>query len=488
MPPKTATPQVKQIIRAYIGLLVKFPDNQYYQELTLRQELLPKDMQPMEGLILDSIFRLKGMNILPTRDNVAKWMSVNSREGFVPALDDIVKQVEEEDAYGIPTYSAFVDQWMQNQSGIEAARQAQEIMAEPNPDYADKFNRAAAKFSMAMPRNAMMKTLTEDGLIDLVVRNNAKQVEQRKLTGEVGWSLPFPAHRASFERFKPTEVTTVIANTGYGKTTLMMVIGEHHSWRQKIKSNTIVYELETSDEELGQRQLARHLYIPFSAIDSGLVDLSNPQWKPRIDEFKAKTKIKSAESGHIELVWCPGSAIESICMSMEGYAQASAADGRLCTFWLDNLQRVDWTMYGMKQHEAMTLITDKLSFVVHKYPNCHMFIVAQEYDGRVFGATSVERMSQKMISLKRDEPDGGAPSDLPVMARKDGVAGQAIDALGNRRYYHRKGDRLLGTGTIEVGKINSGVSKKIDILFEGALNRITQDPAQIAKLKSEGQL
>lgn len=501
--PKTANPQVKIIIRAYIGLLIKFPDHNAYRLLSLRPELIPDDMKNNEGIILNAVMdmRSKIPPIMPTRDSTANWLAINGFADRVPTLDQIIKEVEETDASGAPTYAAFIEAWMQNISGIDVAQKAAAIMQEPSLDYEDKFRRASTEFAKAMPRNSVIESYTEEQLTDLVMLENKLTWEENQLTGDIGWGLPFPAHKSSFARFKPRELTTTIAPTGVGKTTMMMVTAEYNSWQQPIKSNSIIYSLETTALELGQRQISRHLGIPFDAIDAGAVLLTDENWKPKIDAFNLKRRDLSNEKGHLQVEYMPGASIDQITLSMESYAQVSAMMKRRVSFWVDNLQRFDWTQMGMSQSEAFTFIADRLSFVVRKYPNAHLFLVAQEYDGRVFGSTSIERMSQKMLFLNREEPEGGAPEDLPILEPERDSKGHVVkdssgkpkmvhkrDALGGLRFWHRKGDKFLGKGVIKVEKINSGVGRTIEILFEGALNRMFQDPSQMNRLYEAGIL
>lgn len=489
--PQPTSPQVKSIIRAYIGLLMKYPENTYYSQLTLRHEMLPPDMAPNEGVILRGIFDLRSRVpiIPPTRDNIANWLAVSGKEPLISTVDSIVKEVDDEDQSGIPTYGAFVDAWMQNQSGMAASQRAAAIMSEPSPDYEEKYNRAAREFSKAIPKSATIQELTEDQLIELVVRENKATWKENQTTGDIGWGMPFQAYKYLFPRFKPREFTTLIAETGVGKTSMMMIMAEHHSWIQPIKTDSVIFELETDPYEIGQRQIGRHLKIPFVAIDSGNVLLDSDKWRPRVAEFSAKKNSRSNNSGHIQLIYCPGAIITQITLMMEGYAQASMAAGRRCAFWLDNLQRVNWTVYGIRQHEAYALIADSLSYVVRKYPNTHMFLIAQEYEDRVFGSTSIERMSQKMLSFRREKPEGGIKEDIPVMVRDaSGKPVQEVDALGNKRFWQRSGDKRSGKGVIELLKTNSGKEGTIEVLFDGALNIMVQDPEQMKRLKGNKPL
>lgn len=447
----------------------------------------PPNMEA-EGRVMDTIFTLRDQEVAPTRLNIIQLMSIKyPYDEVVRVVDACIKAAGDEPIRreAVRECSARIAEWMQDMKGRGASNSIKEIMYSPFADYSFKYDEARKALERAAPLESVVEYYDEKRLFDLWLRDQYQGYADVQSGLQAGLNLPWEASRAFISRLKWNETTMLLGKEGSGKTSLGLDVAESVAWRQKIKTDVIMIRTETDPMVIQTRWFARHSLIPFKALDSYEVDLKSEKWMPKVEQWRAMRNRNSELYGHVHVLWMPEARVEQVVSEMEKCVRVSAEAGRKCLFVVDYLQAFNWWDYDMKQNTALEMIGMRLAGTNRRLKS-HLFLIAQEgsNEGEAFGSTIPRKISQIVLSIKREEFDGGrAQMDGKQVVDASGVPQK--DALGNPRYLHRKGDKFGSYVEIGISKANDAPTQVIKGWFEGAYNILHPDREQIKELRDK---
>ena len=105
---------------------------------------------------------------------------------------------------------------------------------------------------------------------DVIVRNIGKIEEAQKMNGEVtGIPTGFKELDKLLSGLHPSDLVIVAARPGMGKTAFALNIAEQTAERDK---SVLIFSLEMSNEQLGQRMLAMHSRVEMEKIKKGQIE------------------------------------------------------------------------------------------------------------------------------------------------------------------------------------------------------------------------
>jgi hypothetical protein len=518
---QTTPDNIRHMIRALIKLLMGEQDRVHEQSIPLKRHELALDMRDVEGHVLDAIYLCHNEYIPPTPEAIINILQVNRRLSNPREVVEAIVRENREEEFGIKFYSNIIHEWLNERRMAAVGLEIATIADDPYLDYGDKWEAGFEMFLKTSPQETFVhEDIEEPSFSRLVYERNQEAIAARKAGVGVGPELPFAAQKALFSHFDWGEASLVIGKRGDGKSTLGMELGENIAWRQKLKCDVNIFALETPLEVLSVRQFCRHNMLPYEEVASGeKVDLSTGKWKAIWDNWMSNPKVRGNDYGYMKFHYSPMASVSDITAKMWSAAEASRSLGRRVVFIIDHLHSIDWekTHGKMEEFNALRAIFRILAGTANQIStkvDNHLFILAQEGEkrGEMFGGKFAAMRAQYVMSMKRDrfgEPDGDgnyppAPDDLPVTVtasavkpedlksglfeKKDDKEFYKLDALGNRRYWYKKGDLYKHTGRITLTKSNDGRPGSIELLCEMTMNRITQDPNQVTELRKQKRL
>ena len=481
--PNEAPEKIAGMIRSLIGTMIGEFDRTIEQENEIHRDHLPNSMQGREGWVLEAIYRCRAHGIAPTTENLCHVLELSERLPEPKFIVDSLVSESMDAGAGVRELSAFINMWLQNRRGTVAATKIQEIMANPYADYTDKYNQSLELMALASPIDDVVQYFTEEQLHEAFLREQDDLWLANQSGIDIGPGLPFEAYKAFFSRFKWRELTTFIAKTGWGKTSFIIHVAQYIAWMQKLNCDFVLFLLETDPIITERRRYAQNTLIPMAAMDAGAINLRDPKWAEREAKYLTNIRKKSDTQGHIYTLFLTEPRVEQVLLWMDKCARVSYASGRRICFGIDYLQKFAWWAYpNMKQHEALQMIGERIASR-NRTLGSHTFLMAQENEaGEAFGSSVIKKISQLMFSIRREEAE--VTKDVPILI--GGIP--AKDALGGPRFWQRVGDKVTANTTLEGVKANDSPLGTIELLWEGAMNRIIQNPAQIKSLKEQKRL
>lgn len=473
----------RQLVRSLIGSMIGYEDTTVFQVTEIKPDNLPLNMQTSEGYVLDALYRCRYDGFPPTRENVIQVLKIEKKMAEPEPLVDALITEGLADGFSVRELSSFVGNVLQEHRGVVVGDEIARIFNEPSAEkYADRYERAYELLSRATPLDSdLTREYSEESLMSAFLLDQATIADARKRGEDVGPNFPFESAQAFIARLKPGEFSTILAQTGAGKTTLAMRMAEHIAWKQKIKTNVVYMTCETDPILIQRRQMSCHYLIPFKAMEEGVVDFREDPWRGKVEDFMTKSRTRSDLYGHIHYVHMDGPRIESVLATMERAARIAKASGRRIVFILDYLQKIGWWLYDRERYQVYEMAGEQFAAHnrrINKYVSSHFILLAQENnDGEAFGSSVIRKISQVAVSIQREGP---ATADHPVLG--NGV--HLKDALGQPRYWHRAGDELMGKADLKMTKANDAQMGVMNTLFEGPLNKMIQDPDQLKKLRA----
>ena len=491
----TSTPEfMKQNFRTLISLLIGEKDRLHLLHTSepFTGDWMPIDMH-REGVVLDAIHRCYQEALKPTRENVIGIIQAQGTLDKPREFVDALLKEQTDNRVGVESISAFAEMWMHEERGKMASDEIVKIMNRPTADYAKKHEEASRVWALAAPNmNDVARYNQQQWIRDFLARQT-ERAEIAKSGIKNGPTLPYKGHEAFFTNLKWGELTSIIADTGYGKTMISQDIAEHLAWHEHLNADVHWIELETPVDVMQMRTVAKHCLIPFDALASGRIDPTEDKWKQRIARFNANISAKETDGGgKLFYHYVPSRKLHAVTSIMRREAMLSFAK-KDCSviFIIDYLQKFDWnSVIRYDQTRALEVIGEEISGVTRSLRlrgKVHTFLFAQENTekGEAFGTSVLRKISQVMFSVKRMAPSG---KDEAV---KDSKGMPSKDAMGFTRYWSRESDEFGHKGFLQIIKGNDlpvVEERKIKIWFEGAYYRIAQDPDQIKRMKAKGHI
>ena len=481
----------KDAIRAFIACALGESHIIHKAHRIITAEMIP-DTMIIEKKILDAIEKSRSMGGNPEIKIIKGILSVNGNTDKL--LEDFDKWVEkyfengsQEREKNLKLYARMIDVWYTEQAGNNALAEAVKIMeSEDFGDYQERYNYALDVMSKNAPRSDSMIVSTNLALFHDFSERMFELHTNKQAGLDLGPTMPYRVTQNQIGYFEWGEITTLMSNTGGGKTTMMLDIAEHVAWVQQLspKVDVVIFSLETVLERLMMRQFARNSWIPYGMLKTGQVNPKDDKNLPIFRDIENKLVKAAAESGEIRFVFIPDANINSLTDEMTRQRDLSDTRGRRCLFFFDYIQKAPFWDFQRSEAGVIQMYTEKIASK-NRTIGTHSIIIAQYNDstGEAFGAGWVRKASQLGFLLRREMPEGGCAEDLPVLVSK-GV--QAKDRYGNPRWFHRKGDKISSIATLETIKANDSAQLSTILHFESEFYRIHEDKNQVSSLKSQG--
>jgi replicative DNA helicase len=164
-------------------------------------------------------------------------------------------------------YAKIVSEKARLRKLIEAAKAIEE-KAYDGEDKTDEILDFAESRIFSIAQEGQTKNYESIG--EVVVRNIAKIEEAQKMEGEVtGTPTGFIELDKLLSGFHPSDLVIVAARPGMGKTAFALNIAEQTAERGK---SVLIFSLEMSNEQLGQRMLAMHSRVEMEKIKKGQIE------------------------------------------------------------------------------------------------------------------------------------------------------------------------------------------------------------------------
>lgn len=477
--PEDADAVMKANIRHFVGLLICEEDviSSLPHRITTPTHL-PLSMQKIEGVVLDTIYLCHDLNQPPNKENVIHLIeSAHLLPDPAALINELVKESDVRQPRNVALLAHTIDVWINESKLKKITELIPAIRQEATLDYSKKFQRTLELMMQAAPDERNWEQLTEKQIIKAFLKANRKLVANKGKNLDLGPELPFKHSKKVFGYMEWGEITTIMAQTGFGKTTLGVHIAEHVAWKQRLSCDVHMFLSETSPEVIGRRQISRHLLIPYQVLKNGDVDFDDPKWKAELEKYTDMADTKTNTSGYINMIACPGANSAWITTKMHELAHTSHQLGRSSLFILDYLQRFDWQAEGLEKYQAFEVMGNRWSNETRMLHNngiqCHTILFAQEgdNDGEAFGSKFIRKISQLVMVIRREKVEGGVKNAQTYPDKRK-------DALGNVRNLCNVGDEYSHRGSLDISKANDAAPSRIQLWFEGPMSNITEDPNQ----------
>lgn len=272
--------------------------------------------------------------------------------------------------------------------------------------------------------------------------------------GSVGPETPWPRLNRMVAGAKKGDITLISAKTGYGKSTLALLMAMYQAWEQGYDVALMHFEQYT--ESIMDRLMAFRYNLlpadfrkPGKAIDpkqTNFFSLKDPRWQKALAEFRAFLKRMSEENGNIWLIHATSRTPAQIAAEIAQRAAMAYQNGRELVVHYDYLDLI--SSEGLKKDgDGMaanhTAVMDFLRDEIGQQFGIYTFLYAQDdlkanYRTRLmpYGGQKALHRSQVYVRLERYYAEESA---ILTAKGADGNVVQAVDAFGRQIFKHKAG-------------------------------------------------
>jgi hypothetical protein len=434
--------------------------------------------------VWDFLMDASAKNYAPTKDNLLWYMQTQRGQKNAGVVITMINTLSEAatESRDVSDISRWLNEYMRQVRRDEAIKKAQAIMSDPTKGTPDDRYRLAINLissedadpddGSSLRSGADLARFSYDEMINLR--------ERREKGISLGPSLKFSGFVGVEEngvikkpglvpRLSWGESSLVSALTGVGKTTVGQVWAEFNAWHQNLK--VLYVFLETPPSVMSMRSVARNALIPMDYQKAGLLNPDTPKNKVDKEYIKYLKFLETQLGSNLEYLYAPGWNVFQINNAItQARIRADATNQGLLVI-IDYYQLISHSEFTGNKADQLAAVALRLRDHVKRQNELatvgvHQVVFAQENvsdSGATYTHSSKEVMHyyQLYVSIKRSEE---AQDDVQI----PGVE----DALGNKRYWHRIGEKVAW-GTLEVIKANDNSSGDVGVRFENGLYRVT---------------
>lgn len=471
---------MRRNIRALVAVFIGNEDRTSFIKNPITPDMLPADMV-LERSVLEAVFSTRSADVPPTVENITRMLSLQH-----PEWQDHIQALAAEKPEDLGADRALTEMYrtFYNEERMRIASvRAQAISERPDLTTSEKYEQIAMLMGQIAPSDYEISTYTQNQWVADFIDRNQRRMENRRKGIDDGPHLPFPSMRKFLPNLEWNQFSTLMGDTGGGKTSLAFLVAEFNALEAPINADAVIISLETPEDILQRRQISRRTLIPFAALAN--VDILSEQWNPIFQERYVNAMNETRPyRGELRYAYAPSRNLQAVVSEMRTQAELSRLRGKAIVFIIDYLQKFNWMqVYARDPTTALEAIGEELAGatrIFSKKTPCHTFLLAQMNvdTGEAFRTKNIKRISQFMAVISREA--GPLEIDAPVMVRKEGKNVQLKDALGNPRFYGKRGDEFGYVGKLKIVKSNDGgVSdgREIPLLYEGPFFRIIERPS-----------
>lgn len=459
------------------GVTSRVADMGSYQ---IKPEFLPLSTMSFERQTLRAIYALDEDGVAPTPEILLERLRMDFPDAAAK-LDQLLGYRTEPPQV---TRLAFaVGDWIQAQRGVLAIQEAAKIFAGPEGNYRDKFDEVMKLVATLAPIGTSIstKTAAEMGKAGL-----QKQIEREDiiLEGKLpGPNWPWKGLNEKIPALKKGEMTTWLAKSKHGKSTVVLLLAEHMAYALDGFCVSVIH-VETSHDSIQDRLMARKLDVkPASLRIPGdastkklLISVREEPWKSKY-EGVVNQSIANEKAG--KFIWyhhSPGITPSEMKALISADKAKAEALGKELVVILDYYQEVDWSEFGDDSGRALnngaTWLKNTAEALGVYFINFAQFDNNSDYNAKKsgFGGQVVIMRSQNVIRIERED----ATDTLRMVDPKTGQ--QVRDGLGQLKFFHEVGNPS-SEATFNVLLSNDDNTGPVPIRFVNGYFDITDRPA-----------
>lgn len=438
----------------------------------LKKEHIPTDL-PFERAYMDCLWTIHMHSGAPNRENLIMALGLK-----YPNLKDIPEQVDaliadRTESGSVNLMSSLIAQTL-NQQNLEASiQEALRIAREPIGGPDERFVRAIQLITDSMLQRSSSRPISGLERLDQYMDVLRKRRERYTKGLALGPMLPVKGLRELIPVLTPGELCLWTGPTGGGKSTISTAIAEYNAWGDMDKEveefsggiPVLMIHLETSHNSFQERQLARHLNIPTKFSKTAGLDPDTEPWKSRLLSFRQQIEQWETERAPITYFHAPDASNQEIEKAVYLFSEMCKANDQPGEILVDYLQKMRDTP-GLQKNESIAQNAEFLKSLAERY-EIHITTFSQENsEGKVFGSSQPQHKSQVHIQIEREDATEDhvrmKPGNQPM-----------LDALGQPRYWHKKGQKQAKT-IFRVVKANDDSPGEVTVWIEGALYKIIE--------------
>ncbi|MBK5253139.1 MAG: replicative DNA helicase [Peptostreptococcaceae bacterium] len=327
---------------------------------------------------------------------------------------------------------------------IEAAN-AIEVKAYDASEKTDEILDFAEKGIFSIAQDGQNKNY--ESISTVIERNVAKIEEAQKMEGEVtGTPTGFADLDNLLSGLQPSDLVIVAARPGMGKTAFALNVAEQTALKG---SSVLIFSLEMSNEQLGQRMLAMHSRVDMEKIKKGLIE--DDDWD-RIGESNdafASMKISIDDSPGISIL-----EIKNKCRRMK-------AEKGLDLVIIDYLQLMSSKGRVENRQQEISALSRNIKLLA-KELDCTVMLLSQ-----LSRAPEQRPNHTPMLSDLRESGSIEQDADIVIFLYRDDYYAE----LAGRE----SGEQIVKTGlcNVIVAKHRNGPTGKVELVWMDKYTRFS---------------
>ena len=455
-------------------------------EARLTPKTFPKTDNPdleFARTVLRMIYTAVEEGLPPTKENIMPRLLLElGREEAERGMERLMsfRAIEDApDAVRVSALSTALSDAIVSANLIAAGRDTLEIATKKFGSNIEVYNAMLERMMEAAPQRIRVFVNPLEENLARQERILAEREARLESQGSVGPETPWPRLNRMVAGGKKGDITLLSAKTGYGKSTLALLIALHQAWTQGYDVALMHFEQYT--ESILDRLLAhRFSLLPVDFRKPGKVtdpkqtrtfSLKDPRWERAFDEFKAYVKRMSEEKGNIWLIHATGWTPAQIAAEIAQRAAMAYQNGRELVVHYDYLDLI--SSEGLKKdgdgmvanHAA---VMDFLRDEIGQQFGIYTYLYAQDdlkanYRTRLmpYGGQKALHRSQVYVRLERYYAE-----DSAILTVKDdsGNVVQATDMFGRPIFKHKAG-QLHSRSLLHVIKGNDDETGFVPVEF-----------------------
>ena len=455
-------------------------------EARLTPKTFPKTDNPdleFARTVLRMIYTAVEEGLPPTKENIMPRLLLElGREEAERGMERLMsfRAIEDApDAVRVSALSTALSDAIVSANLIAAARDTLEIATKNFGSNIEVYNAMLQRMMEAAPQRIRVFVNPLEENLARQERILAEREARLESQGSVGPETPWPRLNRMVAGGKKGDITLISAKTGYGKSTLALLIALHQAWTQGYDVALMHFEQYT--ESILDRLLAyRFNLMPVDFRKPGKItdpkqtrtfSLKDERWRRSLKELRAFVQRMSEEKGNIWLIHATGWTPAQIAAEIAQRAAMAYQNGRELVVHYDYLDLI--SSEGLKKdgdgmvanHAA---VMDFLRDEIGQQFGIYTYLYAQDdlkanYRTRLmpYGGQKALHRSQVYVRLERYYAE-----DSEIVTTKDanGNVVQATDMFGRPIFKHKAG-QLHSRSLLHVIKGNDDETGFVPVEF-----------------------
>ena len=456
------SPEAIELAMALVANLIG-PENNLplMGEARLTPKTFPKTDNPdlkFARTVLRMIYTAVEEGLPPTKENIMPRLMLElGKEEAERGMERLMSYRAIEDApdsVRVTALSTALSDAIVSANLIAAGRDVLEIATQNFGSNIEVYNEMLERMMDAAPQRIRV-------FVNPLEENLARQEEilaeretRMESKGSTGPETPWKGLNRMIAGGRKGDISLLSAKTGYGKSTLALLMAMYQAWEQGYDVALVHFEQYT--ESILDRLLAYRYGLlpvdfgkPGKMIDPkqiGVFSLKDEGWRRRIESLKKFIKRMSEEKGNIWLIHATGWTPAQIAAEIAQRAAIAYQNGRELVVHYDYLDLI--SSEGLKKDgDGMvanhTAVMDFLRDEIGQQFGIYTYLYAQDdlkanYRTRLmpYGGQKALHRSQVYVRLERYYAE-----DSVILTVKDdnGNVAQAVDMFGRPVFKHKAG-------------------------------------------------